>query len=272
MSARGSASMGSSERRTVLKPLLTAQLLDVGGALEVARCEDEQRVRLHRAHSPERRQHRALFTFHRAAGDDHRPCGRNAEETQDALTRPGLNGRSRQVQRIELEAAGDGDAPRIRTQIDESPRRFFALDAEAVDVVQHRLHEGAYQPVARIGPLRQAPVDDGRLHAAHAALVQQVGPDLGLHHDEQPRPDQVERAADEDRKIEGEVEHFIHFLHVPSRDRLPRHGGRRQKDPEPWVTRTQVARQWPCREHFSDRDGVYPDGNAPPSMLNDTGR
>ena len=62
------------------------------------------------------------------------------------------------------------------------------------------------------------------------ALPQQVRPDLGFHHHEQPRLHQPQRAPDDEREIERKVEHRVHVLQVPARDLLPGHRRGRQKD------------------------------------------
>ena len=84
-----------------------------------------------------------------------------------------------------------GSAP----SCDQPPRRFVALHAEPIDVGQHAPEERPDQPVARERSVRDAAVHEHRLDAAAAALAQQVRPDLGLDHHEQPRLDEVQRAA-----------------------------------------------------------------------------
>ena len=79
--------------------------------------------------------------------------------------------------------------------LDEAAGRLLRLHTEAVDVGEHVAEEAARQPVARERPRRQPAVDHRGPDAAGPAFAQQVRPDLGLHHQEQPRLDQVERPA-----------------------------------------------------------------------------
>ena len=84
------------------------------------------------------------------------------------------------------------------------PASHFDVLADAVG----RLLEGEDQ-VHRI-------THGDRLHAALAAEAEQVRPDLGLHHDEEPRPHQIERAPDDEGPVEREIEHAVHVLHTAS--------------------------------------------------------
>ena len=223
-------------------------------------------------HARERAQHRAFLAAHRAARDDDLPRRRHAEEPQHPLARLAVRGRGRQLQRIELQAAGHRDARRIGAEIDQPPRRFLALHAEAIDVGEHAAEERTDQPVARIRSRRDAAVDHDRLHAALAAHAQQVRPDLGLHHDEDARLDQIERAPDDERPVEREVEHAVDVLHA-----VPRHllaGDRRRREEQ---TEARIARS--CRSAASARavsvsptDTAWIQIDSSPSMLNVIGR
>ena len=66
-----------------------------------------------------------------------------------------------------------------------------------------------HHPIARIRALREPAVDDRRLDAAAPAFAQQVRPDLGLHHHEEPGPHEIERAAHEDAEVERKVKHRV---------------------------------------------------------------
>ena len=68
------------------------------------------------------------------------PRRRHAEEPQHA---PGAAaGRDRRrLERLELQAAGHGDARRIGADVDDAPRRLVALHAEAIDVGEHAPEE-----------------------------------------------------------------------------------------------------------------------------------
>jgi hypothetical protein len=150
-----------------------------------------------------------FFAAHRAAGDEHRAVRREPEETQDPFTRLAVRRGRSHFERVELQAAGDGDARRIGAEIDQAVRRLLALHAEAIDVGEHAAEQRAHEPVARVRARGNAAVDHRRPDAPLPAFVQQVRPDLGLHHDEQPRLDDVQRAAGRDDPVEWEIEHPV---------------------------------------------------------------
>ena len=98
-----------------------------------------------------------------------------------------------------------------------------------------------------------------RLDAAAAALVQQVRPDLGFHHDEEPRPHQVERPAHDEGPVEREIEHAVHEVaQARARDLLPGHRRRRQKKLQPGIAGLQIGGQRAGGQRFADGDGVNP--------------
>ena len=161
-------------------------------------------VALMRANAP---QHRRLLAAHRAAGDDHRAVRRHAEEPQHALARLAVRRRRRQLERIELQAAGDRDARRIGAEIDQPPRRLLALHAEAIDVGEHAAEERPDQPVARIRPRRDAAVDhrpSSRRARRHSrSRFGQISVSIMMKSRGFTR---LERAADDERPVERKVE------------------------------------------------------------------
>ena len=184
---------------------------------------------------------------------------RDAEEPQHALARLAVRRGGRHLERIELQAAGDRHARGIGAEIDQPARRFLALHAEAIDVGEHAPEERPDQPVARIRARRDPAVDHDRLHAALPADPQQVRPDLGLHHDEEARLDDVERAADDERPVEREVEHRVDVLQAAPRHLLPGHRRRRQEQPQARIARLEIRGERPRGQRLADRHGVNPD-------------
>ena len=163
------------------------------------------------------------------------------------------------IERIEFQAAGDDDVCRIRADVDDPPRRLFRLHAEPVDVAEHSSEKGTRDLVARVRPRRDAAVDHHRRDAHPFALPEQVRPDLGFHHHEQPRLHQPQRAPDDEREIEGKIKHRIDILHVAARDLLPRHRRRREKDPQRWISPPQIGNQRADGHRLADGHGVDPD-------------
>ena len=91
------------------------------------------------------------------------------------------------------------------------------------------------------------------------ARAQEVRPDLGLHHDEQPRPHEPQRAVDDEAEVERKVEHLVDVLKVVARDLLARHGRRRQEEPQLRVALAERREQGARGEHLADRHRVNPD-------------
>ena len=116
-------------------------------------------MRLRRLDLRKGAQHRRFLAAHRAAGDHDRPVGGNAEESQHALARLAVRRGRGQLERIELEAAGDADARLVRAEIDDALRRLFALHAEAIDVGEHAAEQRPHELIPRVRSRRNAPVD-----------------------------------------------------------------------------------------------------------------
>ena len=212
----------------------------------------------------ERLQDGRFLAPHGAARDDDGPARRHPEEPEQPLARLAVRGagagRRRRLERIELQAARHGDVRRIRAEVDQPPDRLLALHAEAIDIGQHAPEERADQAVAGVRPRRDASVDDGGLHAAAAALAEQVRPDLGLHHDEEPRLHQGQRAPHDERPVERKVEDRVHdAAKARLRDLLAGDGGRGQEEPQARIPRLQVRRQGARRQRLADRHGMDPD-------------
>jgi hypothetical protein len=222
------------------------------------RGEDQQRPFEERPDTLERREHRLVFPLHRASGDYHHPARRDAEETQQPLLGARARGGVRDLQGIELEAAGYGDAAGVCPQLHEPPAGLFTLHAEPIHVIEHAPEERAHHPVARKRSLRYPAVDDGRLHAGLAAGAQQVRPDLGLHHDEEPGLHQRQRAPHYEGEVEREIEECIDVLDLPPRHLLPGDRRRGHEDTQVRVSLPQVFHERPGRQRLSHRDGVDP--------------
>ena len=117
------------------------------------------------------------------------------------------------LERVELQAAGDDHARRIGADVDDAPRRLLALHAEAIDVGEHAC--GRTPRASRYRGYDRAeirPLTSIVFTPCAPAGAQQVRPDLGLHHDEEPRPHQPQRPVDERRQVEREEEHAVHVL------------------------------------------------------------
>jgi hypothetical protein len=192
-----------------------------------------------------------------AAGDEDQPRRRHPEVSQHRVNRDGV--RRGSIERVELQAPGDGDACRVGAKVDQPALRLLALDAEALDVGEHTPEQRPNQPIAPGRPGRESSVDHCRADALSTAFAQQIRPDLRLHHHEELRPDARDRAAHGERPVEGKVEDPVDVLHAALRDLLPRARRRREKDAQRWIALLELGDDRACRHHLTHRDRLDPD-------------
>ena len=185
--------------------------------------------------------------------------GRRGHERRRVRLARTAVGRGRHLERIELERAGHADALAGGAHLDHAARGLLALHAEAIDVVEHAPEKESREPVTRKRSRRDASVDERRLHAVAAARAQQVRPDFGFHHDEQPRPHQLQRPIHDEAEIEGKVEHLVDKRQVASGDLLAGHGGRRDEEAQAGVAFPELRKERTNRQYFPDRHRVNPD-------------
>ena len=216
-------------------------------------------------------QHGRVLAAQRARGNhDDTPLG-DVEVAQDAIAGAGRRTcRRRPLQRVELQTAGDDDPRRHGADVDDAAGRFFALHAEAVDVGEHTAEEAARQPVARIRARRDAAVDDDGGDAAGTAFTQEIRPDLGLHHDEEPRPQPVEQPAHDRPEIDREVEDGVGLRHVLPGHLVPGHRGRGEEQLQPRIACPQGRHDGARDQDLAHRDGMNPDRRLAVGV--DTGR
>ena len=233
--------------------------LDLVESFGLPRRDDQQRVAPGGAHALKGVEDRLLLSFERRRRDDHRAAAGDPEVAEDAVAPAVGAGRAGNLERIELERAGDRHARAIGADLDDAAGRFLALHAEAIDVGEHAPEERAGQPVAGKGTGRDAAVDEHGLHPGLVTHAQEVRPDLGLHDDEQARLHQPERPLHDRTEIEREVEHLVHVVDVPARHLLPGHRRRGQEDAKPGIALAQLRQQRPRGQHLADRHRVDPD-------------
>ena len=240
----------------------------LGAALGMPRREHQDRVG-HAGPQPQPGvDHRPLLAAMRAGRHQDRSAGREAQQPQGVVA-PGLRVRERRRRRVELQVAGHRDPVGRRAEIDEAPGRLVALGAAPVHVGEHPPEEPPHQAVARIRPVRDAPVDQHRPDPAPGATPQQIGPQLGVDGEEQHRAHAVEHAVDGGRQVQGEVEQPVDPLDAGP-DRPARPGGGRQPQPMAGVAGAQPGHQGAGGLHLAHRHRVNPDRGPPPRI--DAGR
>ena len=230
-------------------------------ALGVPRRQDEQSAGVALARPCEGPEHRLLLAAQGAGGDHDRPGCRAVGAGQHGMVRGSFRGRDRR--RVELEAPGDRDARGVGAEPLEPAPPLLGLHADAVEVPHHAPHEPAGPAVAAERAGGQPAVGERGAYAAAAARPQQVGPDLGVDHDQQIGRGAVESARDERRQVERGVERGVDQGAEAARDLLP---GRRRRREQPPVSRIGVPQrreERPGGERLADRDRVHPDGRPP---------
>jgi len=121
--------------------------------------------------------------------------------------------------------------------------------------------EPAVAEVAGEGAVGEAGVDDDDACAGAAGFAEEVGPDFGLHDNEERGAEAAEDAADGEAVIErsikdgvGEAQEFF-FAEGAAGE-----GGGGDEDGDAGQERAEVAEQDGGGECFSDADGVQPYG------------
>jgi len=108
---------------------------------------------------------------------------------------------------IELDVAHHVGAQRIGADEAETLGIGGALGGDHDPVGQRFPEQRREPPVAADRARRDARARQHQRHAAPAALVVQVRPELGLEDDRDPRPDAVEETAHRARQVIGHVAH-----------------------------------------------------------------
>ena len=206
------------------------------------------------------REHRRLFAAHRAAGDDDRcvlaRAGRSAARAPAASRAPIACASSESNFRLPVTVTRAGSAPRsISRRADSS----LCMQKRSTSASTRRKN-GRIELVSRIGTRGDPPVDQRPCFDAPLATeAQQVRPDLGLHHDEEPRPDEPERPPDDERPVEWKIEDGIDVLQAAPRHLLPGHRRGGEEEAKARVARPEVGHEGAGGQRLADRDGVNPD-------------
>ena len=270
-SARRLASTGRLGAADDAEALLGGEPRHLVEALGMARRDDQQRVRparLDAAEGVERRAAPRRAACWRqsppgALGDTRKkrstrsrlwPCGPTPGQSSESNFRlPVTTTRARSAPRSTIRRAASSLCMQKRSTSASTRRKKRRTSAIAGERAR-----------------RDAAVDEHRGHAALAAVAQQHRPDLGLHHHEQPRPDDVERAADGEAPVERKVEDAVDVGQLP-RHFVAGHASWSRGRASSSGSAFELADERARGQRLPHRDGVDPDGLSP-STLNDSGR
>ncbi len=160
----------------------------------LARRKDEKDGSLFREAAAHVEDERNLVARRRARDED-RASGREGERRR-------REGRRRRREAVELQVAGGSDARGRDADVDEARRVRVRAREDARERRKGACEESRRAAVARGRALREACVREEHRDPSAARLVQDGGPELGLHEDEQSRTLGVEEAPHRGREVE----------------------------------------------------------------------
>jgi hypothetical protein len=155
------------------------------------------------------------------AGDPHRLPAGQAHQAAPELLGPGLVGDG-----VDFQISGHDDPLRRGAERDDPAGVLGRLHGEHRDPRQDAPHEGAHEPVAAEGAIRDPPVGDHRGDAPPLEAPEEVRPDLGLDGDEESGLHAGESPRHRAWKIEREVAVRHHRLDPVLDDPRSRRGHR----------------------------------------------
>lgn len=121
--------------------------------------------------------------------------------------------------------------------------------------------EPAEAQVAGQGAVRDAGVGEQEARARAAGFAEQIGPDLGLHHDEERRAEAAQDAAHGEAVVERRVEDGVGQAGQPFlAESAAGESCCRDVDGNAGQKRAEAAEEDGGGERFSDADGMQPDG------------
>ena len=123
------------------------------------------------------------------------------------------------------------------------------------------MHQAGQALIHTRAACRNACAGDQRRHPGAMRLIEQIGPQLGLHDDQQPRPQTRKAATHAAGQIVRRIAHVEAWQqHAPTRAATRRGGG--QRDLERGLTLTQRCDQDGGGLYLADRDRMHPDTAA----------
>ena len=198
-----------------------------------------------------------VFAFMGAGGDPHRTlaglplCPQVTRAGQQLLVDA----------QIELDRAGHLHALRTCPQLAKALGFGLGLHGNKVHLGQHRPGQPGKAGVATGRTLGQSRIGQGYRDTALGALVDVIGPKLGLHDYRQPGLDMIKEAPGGPRQVIGQVtmldpwlvgEHRLHTLRAGRG-----HAG--DGDRQLWISLEQRADHRRCGNAFAHRHGMHPD-------------
>ena len=194
-----------------------AERSDFARAQEVARGNDQLRLREFLPQNRECPEHQLILTLMRTAGEEDLPAARETHLLQQLLLfllahiRIGL---------IEFRVAGDNDQVRVRAQAHDILCVDWRLHRELGDGADHIVEQTVQMMVARYALVADASIDHHDRDMHFPGRPQEIRPQLGLHRQEHARahpaqhmgcqPRQVQRIIDDAvRILDDAIGHFV---------------------------------------------------------------
>ena len=160
---------------------------------------------------------------------------------------------------VEFDVADHVGSSAIRTEGDEALRILRALCRDQ-GVGRHRgAEERPETAVSRDRSWRQARIREHHGYAPPPALLQQVGPQFGLHDDGHSRPDSRQESAYRSRRIVGQEAHVDVVAEQRQRARPARRRRGGQHEGHRGMARAQLTNQRRRSAHFAQGHRMQPD-------------
>jgi len=225
------------------------------------RRKHEQRIRVHSAHLRMRLEGCLLLALMGAARDPHRPA---AGETLTQAA-PVLGGLGWNVE-VEFDVADHAHGGGRCAEPPESLGIRLALCSNERAAGERRLDERRHPPIAARRALGKPRARKRERHAAAAAFMIEIGPELGLHDDADARCGSIEEAAYRARHIDRQKPDICAGFGPGAEQRTGARRARRRRGRDDECRGRDLSRQRArepgARLHLADRSRVQPQAAA----------
>ena len=159
---------------------------------------------------------------------------------------------------VELERTSHVHDPPRRPRRHKPALVEVALGEDARERTEHVGEEHAPHPVARRTAVADARIHEEERHTHSLRPADEVRPYLALGQHDRARPDCLQRALDEIRKVERVVYEDVFLGDFTLRHLPPSRRRRREAEADIRLCRAPLAHQLPGHLHLANRHSMYP--------------
>ena len=235
---------------------LAAEVHDLRRAQELARRDDEARVRMRLAHGLEGLQHGLLLTAVRRAREEDAVILGEPHLLDDALL---LLGADIRVRLVEFRVARDRHELLRCTEAHDVLRIDWRLHREELDRPDHVAQQAVQMLVLLDALVADAAVDHHDRHVDLARRAQEVRPELRLDRQEDARPDAAQHVAGKPRQVEWEVDDGVGILDDAVGHLVAARRDDRDEDRALRELPAELLDQRARRDDLADGSRVHPD-------------